>query len=72
MTDKQFTCPQCEAPTRWNGKCNACIASDYDDFDDDAGNDDFDDFDDCAMMADGQCLKAGTEECDWECGRWRG
>lgn len=23
---------------------------------------------DCGMMPDGQCLKAGSEECDWECG----
>ena len=22
---------------------------------------------DCALMPDGQCLKAGSEECDWEC-----
>lgn len=22
---------------------------------------------DCGMMHDGQCSKAGSEECDWEC-----
>lgn len=22
---------------------------------------------DCGLMPDGQCLKAGSEECDWEC-----
>lgn len=22
---------------------------------------------DCGMTADGQCLKAGSEECDWDC-----
>ena len=26
---------------------------------------------DCGLMPDGQCLKAGSEECDWDCGRLR-
>jgi len=26
-------------------------------------------FDDCGLGADGQCSQAGTEWCDWECGR---
>ena len=30
---------------------------------------DGDDWDDCGLMADGQCTKAGSEECDWDCGR---
>jgi hypothetical protein len=25
------------------------------------------DYEDCGLMSDGQCLKAGSEECDWEC-----
>jgi hypothetical protein len=25
----------------------------------------------CGMMRDGQCSKAGSEECDWECPRHR-
>jgi hypothetical protein len=25
----------------------------------------------CGMMANGQCTKAGSEECDWECPRSR-
>lgn len=25
------------------------------------------DYEDCGLMHDGQCLKAGSEECDWEC-----
>lgn len=44
----------------------------------DYGPDDFDDIDDfedeeedayvdCALMPNGQCLKAGSEECDWDC-----
>lgn len=37
-----------------------------DDFDDDPDFDGDDD-DDCAMMPDGQCGKAGSEECDFEC-----
>jgi hypothetical protein len=28
-----------------------------------------DDLFDCGLMPNGQCTKAGTEECDWECGR---
>lgn len=24
--------------------------------------------DDCGLMPDGQCMLAGTEFCDWECG----
>lgn len=23
----------------------------------------------CGLMPDGQCLLAGTEHCDWDCGR---
>ena len=34
--------------------CAECDARYYDDFD-------------CGMGADGQCGKAGSEECDWEC-----
>jgi hypothetical protein len=37
---------------------------------DDDAPDDEDDFDvefDCHMGPDGQCGKAGSEECDWEC-----
>lgn len=33
--------------------------------------DDDDEFDDCGLMPDGQCTKAGSEECDWICGRLR-
>ena len=49
--------------------CTACIAEemDYDPAVDDC--DSFDDFDDCGLMPNGQCMKAGSEECDWECGR---
>lgn len=37
----------------------------YDDPRDD-DEEDGDDYD-CGLMQDGQCLKAGSEECDWEC-----
>ena len=42
---------------------------DRDDWDDDTRDWDEEDgdFEDCGLMADGQCLKAGSEECDWEC-----
>lgn len=33
--------------------------------------DEFGEFDDCGLMPDGQCMKAGSEECEWECGRRR-
>jgi hypothetical protein len=39
-------------------------------------DDDFHDFEDeddtlydCGLMPDGQCMLAGTEFCDWDCGR---
>lgn len=33
----------------------------------------FTDWDDCGMMPDGQCSKAGSEECDWDCpAKWKG
>lgn len=32
----------------------------YDDLEDDP-------YIDCGLNPDGQCMKAGTEECDWEC-----
>lgn len=25
-------------------------------------------YQDCGLMPNGQCMKAGTEECDWDCG----
>jgi hypothetical protein len=30
-----------------------------------------DDWFDCGMMPNGQCSKAGSEECDWDCPRNR-
>lgn len=30
-----------------------------------------DDLEDCGMMANGQCMLAGTEFCDWDCPRDR-
>lgn len=39
-----------------------------DDFDyEDDFTDEDDDFDECGLMADGQCLAAGSEWCDFEC-----
>lgn len=38
----------------------------YDDDPRDWDEEDGDD-EDCGLMPDGQCLKAGSEECDWEC-----
>jgi hypothetical protein len=44
-----------------------------DDFEDDQDDVDLDggDYDDCGLGPDGQCSKAGTEECDWICGALR-
>ena len=40
----------------------------YDDYNDPRDWDEEDrDYEDCGLMPDGQCLKAGSEECDWEC-----
>ena len=63
-------CARCDARvTHKHGNlCAACIADDMD-YDPDEGFPEFDEFDDCGLMPDGQCLKAGSEECDWECGR---
>ena len=38
----------------------------YDDDPRDWDEEDGDDID-CGLMRDGQCTKAGSEECDWEC-----
>ena len=40
--------------------------ADYD-YDDEEFEDDDELHDDCGLMADGQCMKAGSEDCDWEC-----
>jgi hypothetical protein len=39
----------------------------FDDDDEFADADDLDDEFDCGMDRDGNCGKAGSEECDWEC-----
>jgi hypothetical protein len=51
------------------GCIDECIGacSDPDDLDDA----DRDEYADCGLMADGQCTKVGSEECDWECGALR-
>ena len=40
---------------------------DDDYFEPDYDDDDMDD--ECGLMTDGQCMLAGTEHCDWDCGR---
>lgn len=40
----------------------------YDEYEGDLFDEEFADVD-CGLMPDGQCMKAGTEECDWDCGR---
>ncbi len=39
------------------------------DYDDPDGIDDDDGWDDCGLGPDGQCSMAGSEYCDWDCGR---
>ena len=66
-------CERCHTSVRriHSTLCAACIADDMD-YDPDVDEyREFDEFDDCGMMSDGQCLKAGSEECDWECPRGR-
>lgn len=48
-------------------KCGGSGTVDYDPAVDDRYEPD--EFDDCGLMPDGQCTRAGSEECDWECGR---
>ncbi len=42
---------------------------DWDEEDGDYEDGDYEDgdYEDCGLMPDGQCLKAGSEECDFEC-----
>lgn len=41
--------------------------------DDDDDDDDvpYPGYEDCGLMHNGQCSKAGSEECDWDCGALR-
>lgn len=39
----------------------------YDQYDDDFEQDEDDEVE-CGLMPDGQCMLAGTEHCDWDCG----
>lgn len=49
--------------------CWAVVAEYHCGPDDDLEPDDDDPWVDCGLMPNGQCTKAGSEECDWECGR---
>ena len=40
---------------------------DYMDYDDDAADEDDPDWFECGLGPDGQCSKAGSEECDFNC-----
>lgn len=53
----EIDCPACD----WAG----VPIDDEDDFEDE---DEGEFYSGCMLMADGQCLKAGSEECDWMCG----
>ena len=70
-TGGRCKCERCDTliKHRHGSLCAACIADDmdYDPVVD--GRYEFDEFDDCGLMPDGRCMKAGSEECDWECGR---
>lgn len=41
-------------------------------YDDDLDEEDEMEWIDCGLTPDGQCAKAGSEECDWECPHSRG
>jgi len=62
-------CERCDTPIKHKhgNLCAACIADDMDYDEAVDGRYEFDEFDDCGKMPDGQCTKAGSEECDWEC-----
>jgi hypothetical protein len=53
-------CDGCDEPVE-HCRCWDDPGDDYDDFEDD-------EWQDCGLMPDGQCSKAGSEECDWMCG----
>lgn len=67
------TCAGCGklALMTFHGLCRDCVidAMDYDPDVDDCYE--ADEYDDCGLMPNGQCTRAGSEECDWECGRLR-
>lgn len=48
------------------------LNEDYDDHLDDEPDEEDDFYLDCGLGLDGQCSKAGSEECDWECPHSRG
>lgn len=68
-TSATFICRSCGKQTdmTFHGNCRACEieAHDYDEAVDDR---DADEYEDCGLMPNGQCTRAGSEECDWECG----
>lgn len=41
----------------------------YDYYDDDDWDPEYEDKVECGLMPDGQCYLAGTEHCDWDCGK---
>lgn len=47
------------------------LADHYEDFEDFLDDEIEEDEVDCGLMHDGQCVYAGTEWCDWDCGRLR-
>lgn len=69
MAKEPSPCMRCDTITAgW--LCDACAADELwerENWEADYADDD--EFDDCALMPNGQCMKAGSEECDWECGR---
>lgn len=69
--DGPVFCARCGkgAIETFDGECRDCFVDSFEEPDDD----DYlhEPYDNCHLMPDGQCLLAGTEECDWECGRLR-
>lgn len=64
-------CTRCDTPIAKGWLCDACAADELwerENWEDDYSDEDAE-FDDCGLMPNGQCTKAGTEECDWDCGR---
>jgi hypothetical protein len=55
-------CDGCDEPREYC-RCWDDPGDDYDEAPEDDGE-----YEDCGLMPDGQCTKAGSEECDWDCG----
>jgi hypothetical protein len=70
LDDNDFICQICGGEF-WDGG-NSCTCDDYEEYDDDDYDEDAEEREEywlsnCSMQDDGDCLRAGDEECDFDC-----